>query len=227
MAVITANGKRPAMAVASLLSGDADLDAMVGYLLILVDRDDEPGGRTGRVLRTAGRDLDAELAAIPGFLDRVVWSCYSISDERELADRVQAVREMAHLLRSVREAASSVATPIQPRRLHKALLRLVGNWDRVIDQLGLGPEDAPNFKGQLLASHERTTDISQCQGHDIHLAVSMGAKKFGRDHVQAMFMVALTEEQFRQSPTGLALQEWAEEHRLCIWRTEHALPVAS
>lgn len=219
ISLIVANGKMTALEVVEILLLDRDLDEMVGPLLVLVDRDsDVQPGRQGRLIRTVGRDLDAEVAAIPELMARVVRSVQYVSDEDELVTRINEINRVAHILRCIRECAEKCGVPVQVKRIKADLRRFSGDWDELLEELGVQQSDRAGLHQSLQEAHVREPSLPDCQGHDIHGAIALGASKTGRDQVQRFFLAAVRLDEFKNCPTGSLLEAWANEHHLAIWR---------
>ncbi|WP_158707609.1 hypothetical protein [Janibacter massiliensis] len=213
MTFLVANSKSTALEASRIVAKDDALASKSAHIAVLVDRDDDrTSGWDGQVLRTEGRDLDAELAALPGVLEKVIRSVHRVSEKSRLLELANSALKHAHLRRAVRETSFDLGLGLNVDRLDVKASRLaVSDLTAAADALGvtMGRE---KFLSHLEAAFSRPPSISQCCGHDLHLIVSWGARSFGRDQVQSNFMVAIDSAQFFSTPTGRALSDWATKN---------------
>lgn len=219
LTLLVANSKTVALEVVHILEQEPSIDSQVANLAVLVDRDDDAqSGWRGRLLRTKGRDLDAEIAAVPGTLERVLRSVHRIADDEQMTKALEFVTESAHVRRAVREAAFRLGLGLHVDRLNARLTRqVISDLTSIPDALGVKSQKA-GFVNAVREALGRTRMVYECCGHDIHLVISWEAKAFGRDQVQSTFMSAVGPDQFRSTATGKALEMWANDNGLSLWR---------
>lgn len=185
--VAVASDKASALKVLELLGNEASVKA--GPTRVLIDRDDDQGpSEDGRLIRTAGRDLDAEIAEVPGVLLRAVWQSLRCGSRAEAERSHDRVVWAAHGLRALREmnARWSMGWSLKSIKMGDVLRVDMSRADGVLSVVQVGPAD-PKWEVLHADATERISrrvSIGRCQGHDLHGLVAAQGPRVSRDAIQ-------------------------------------------
>ena len=149
----------------------------VGPARVLVDRDDDLGPDCeGRLIRTVGRDLDAEIAGAPDVLLYVIWQAHQCGSRREAQELFDRVMAAAHGMRALRVVNSRRCLGMNIKAITadmilaidtsspRELLRLAG-----VDS---SHADWGDLRSDLEVLISEPVSTSSCQGHDLHSLVA-------------------------------------------------------
>ncbi|MFJ6132653.1 hypothetical protein [Janibacter terrae] len=185
--VAVASDKSNALRVVELL-GDVS-PAVVGPTRVLVDRDDDQGPcEEGRLIRTVGRDLDAEIAAAPDVLLRAVWQSLRCGSRAEAEAVHEKVVRAAHGLRALREvnASRSMGWKLKSIQMKDVLRVDMKRPQEVLSVVGVDPShpEWEDLQADVSRHLSREPAIASCQGHDLHGLVAECKGPVSRDSVQ-------------------------------------------
>lgn len=218
--LVAANGREAARAILDMIERERLAHPELASVRVLLDRDDDEGPSIdGLLLRTIGRDLDAEVASVGSNLIRVVTQLHELREEASVRTVVRIVGRRAHLMRSIRTVSARLDLGIPAGRAMKeitAIESLAEPIDQLASLLGRNHEKLDAGAEALAEELKKPILIEMCQGHDLHRLIAKGSN-FDARVVQKMLVMALELRSLQQLPTPMLLTGWAEEVGLDLW----------